>query len=122
MPRLIRYVPPLLILLTLIFVCGKLLLTPVDSRTGSARQEVGWPWVYSRALTIGGAGGNEFSIALLLADLALAVVVIGGAAALLFWWHRRTLGRWQFSLRGLFATTLVAGLIALWFMQCIEPG
>jgi uncharacterized protein len=122
MSRFRRYLPPLVILLPLIFICGKLLLTSVDDRTSTFHQEVGWPWVYSRAPMAAGAGGGEFSIVLLLVDFAISVAVVGVAVALLYWWHRRTLGRWQFSLRGLFVATLVVGLIAAWFMQTVEPG
>jgi uncharacterized protein len=119
----LRYLPPLLILLTLIFICGKLLLTPVDNRVGLGYEETGWPWIYFRGPTVvGGTANREFSIGPLLADLAVCLAVVGVAIALLFWWHRRTLGRWQFSLRGIFAATLVAGLVAAWFMQTVEPG
>src|SRR5688572_13105548 len=101
--RFLRYLPPVLIVLALLFVCGKLLLTPVDDLAGSGFEETGWPWVYSRGpMVVAGAAGGEFSIGPLLTDLAVSLAVAGVAIALLFWWHRRTLGRWQFSLRGIF--------------------
>src|SRR5262245_5119831 len=119
MSQLRRYLLPLVILLPLILVCGKLLLTPVEDRSNSNVQEVGWPWVYLKEPTpkLAVVTGGEFSIGPLLADLAISLAVIGIAVVLLFWWHRRTLGRFQFSLRGSFVATLVAGLIAAWFMQ-----
>jgi hypothetical protein len=64
MSRIRRYLVPALLLLPVIFVCGKLLLTPVKAAFGPERlpknysgimgsgllgpREVGWPWVYRK--------------------------------------------------------------------------
>jgi hypothetical protein len=48
MPRLRRYLPPLLLLLPVIFICGKLLLTPVQGENNgpATNWQQGWPWVF----------------------------------------------------------------------------
>lgn len=114
MPRLRRYLPPLLILLPVTFVCGKLLLTPVDSAVGGWNSDVGWPWVFAGVAQPPARRIAHFSWWAMLADVALFLAVLGAAGALLLLWYRRTGGRWQLSLRGLLVATLAAALVVAW--------
>jgi hypothetical protein len=120
MPSLRRYLPPLLLLLPLIFICGKLLLTMVPSTTQSipTPQERGWPWVFqinhdhSRALAV---PDDFFSIFILLADLVFLLAVIGTLALLLAWRRKRTGRLFRFSLRELLVLIAAAAIPCAWW-------
>jgi hypothetical protein len=121
MRRLLRYLPPLVILLPLLFVCGKLVFTSVAEKTSGLYSEVGWPWVYSQFGTTPGASGGTFLVWRLLADVAVCLAAVGVVGLLLFIWYRRTSGRWQVSIRGILVTTLIVGLVVAWAMQHGKP-
>ena len=89
MPRLRRYLPPLLILLPVIFICGKLLLTPVHDDQWNEPFHYGWPWEYQIVNAVYNRQTSEydvgqtfvFDLKSLLEDFAIllgAVVVCGG--------------------------------------------
>jgi hypothetical protein len=136
MPRLRRYLPPLVILLPLIFVCGNLLLTPVKTgyegpgfrlSNGNIQfghtYEVGWPWVYrdfeeaqNPQFPVSPLRQTfKFSSGVLLADLAMMLTgLLLGAAVVRRWSRERH--RWlQFSLRGLLCAIGIVALICGWF-------
>jgi hypothetical protein len=120
MPCLRRYLPPLLLLLPVIFICGKLLLTLVYSRDEPFVRERGWPWVFQiYQEPIPGAStfakDDSFSYFILLADalfLATAVTIIG----LLLIWRRKRTGRlFRFSLRELLLLMAIAAIPCGWW-------
>src|SRR5262249_25415696 len=108
--------------------CGKLLLTPVWRPTSwweysrirvtmnemhmPVVQERGWPWVFAARH---GRTDLGFSLALLLADIAVLLALVATFGVVLAR-HRRCRGRWlSVSLRELFAvTTLVASGLGVW--------
>src|SRR5262245_62720545 len=91
-----RYLVPVLLLAPLIFLCGKLLLTPVSRSTSwweynrvrvtmnemqiSGSQERGWRWGFA-----GGDGRVDLgvSLALLLADIAVLLPLVEAFGVLL---------------------------------------
>lgn len=146
MPRLRRYLPLLLILLLLIFIFGKLLLTPIrchplydgDSprhpnlSTFEQKQWlVGWPWVFRKAMVIETLRPSpapmpafyvreqSMSIVVLAADLAACLCMIVLVIGLSRFVFRRVMrGKWQFSLRGMFVVvTMVAVALGWWAYQ-----
>jgi hypothetical protein len=120
--------------LPLLFLCGKLLLTPlsrtIDDLDVARRYSIvdagappaavrGWPWVFLK--TAGWqsqAAAREifyFSWWRLLADLAILSLVLAAAAAFLSS-HRRRRGAWlRFSLRELLALTAVIAIALSWW-------
>ena len=96
MSRIRRYLVPALLLLPVIFICGKLLLVPL--RTSKSiklqdntilnigvpyaipdTQQTGWPWVYREQVDVAGLPpfdpefeANYFSCCALMADVAVA--------------------------------------------------
>jgi hypothetical protein len=137
MPRLRRYLPPLLILLPLVLICGKLLLTPITTvghssvggLGGIALKDVderGWPWLFQqtdlyvvpdqdRIFPEWRAESGGFSFWWLLADVAVLSTVIA-AAALLLWWKRKRSGGWlRFSLAELLLLVTAAALACGWW-------
>lgn len=121
MRRCLRYLPPLVILLPLLLVGGKLVFTEVDDLTSPVHAVAGWPWEFARLEKSRGVGGGMFSAVVMLADIAILLVAVGVAAGLLFIWYRRSSGRWQVSIRGILVTTLIAGLAVAWAMQHGKP-
>jgi hypothetical protein len=130
MSRLRRYLVPALLLTPAIFVCGKLLLTPVwrilsewetyeSSNAGSPLVgEYGWPWVYAQRDAPPGLEGEHstFSFWPLGADL-LALSSVVAALGFLLIRHRTRQGRWlRFSLRELLVTVAIAGSLCGWWM------
>lgn len=136
MPRLRRYLPPLLLLLPVIFICGKLLLTPIQraiaiselkSLNGAISgapmiDQRGWPWVFAETYQAAYFSSRaselqvlRFSIWRLLADIAIlffALIVSGIFIFRRFWKSARW---WQISLRELLALTAFAGLCCGWW-------
>jgi hypothetical protein len=112
-----RYLPPLLILLPLVFVCGKLLLTPVELKLWPVSNQAavcgglhpivvpigqGWPWVFCEydSLTYF-TKAVTYHYQWLVADLLCFAVAIGFVGFLLMRHYRRR-GAWlRFSLREL---------------------
>jgi hypothetical protein len=134
MSRLRRYLPPLVILLPLIFICGKLLLTIVPTQRhvvgvspylallGGLSTERGWPWVYETqwrnpgyvSLVTPRRTNIEFSAALLCADLACLASIVAAAAFMLAI-HYRHSGRWvRFTLRELLLLVTIVAVAAGW--------
>jgi len=141
MSRIRRYLVPALLLLPVIFICGKLLLTPVKAEFGPSErlpknymgvmgtgllgpQEVGWPCIY-RKTTDGyrtDTGQRErvllsSNVFALVADIAVLLLTIVVVACIIIWWTGRP--RWlQFSIRGLLLFTTMAALaVGWWFNQ-----
>jgi hypothetical protein len=126
MSRLRRHLVPLLLMLPVIFICGKLLLTPVIGQFfGKTRNnyDSGWPWVFRNATYDTSTPGitkvtvEQFSIWLLLGDIAVLVAVI-----LASWWilselQRRSAGWRQFSLRGLLVLVTLVAIACGWWMS-----
>jgi hypothetical protein len=127
MPRLRRYLPLLLFLLPVIFICGKLLLTmiPTASNQMPMPNERGWPWVFQRYYEpIPGfatfANDNSFSIVILLADVVFLSAIVGMLALLIAWRRKRT-GRWfRFSLRELLVLIAVTAIPCAWWAYHIQ--
>src|SRR5262245_20367662 len=111
MPRLRRYLPPLLILLPVIFICGKLLLTPVplyhlSYYSAVRRTERGWPWAFQtfegefdEFTELPAIGDGPIHPALLAADVVVLMLATGGCAALLALHYRRHGSWFKISLR-----------------------
>jgi hypothetical protein len=127
MPRLRRYLPPLLLLLPLIFICGKLLLTPVEGESNgpASNWQQGWPWVFREFRTLDKsaspvqpaplASPMALSPSLLLADVALLAAVIGSFGLLLLWQQKRSGTLRQFSLRGMLLLVAIAAVACGWW-------
>jgi uncharacterized protein (TIGR01244 family) len=128
MLRLRRYLPPLVILLPLIFVCGKLLLTAVVSTHQTPFDppfmERGWPWIYQSME----ANFNPFgelpsvwdgpvSLSPLVADVALMVLATIACLMLLESHHRRHGGWFKISLRELFVFVTLVCVAVGWSMS-----
>ena len=139
MSRIRRYFVPALLLLPVIFICGKLLLTPVTTWRTVRLQEnsfglnsgaliavpnveqYGWPWVYREAIDMGGlrpidpdVEAYSFSFLYLFADAAAALMIVAAAATILSWHHRRH-GAWvRFSIRELLALIFVFAIVLGW--------
>jgi len=114
-----RYLVPGLLLLLLIFVCGKLLLTPV---TGTAKEyspkeyERGWPWVFLRTHEWPPPTPTEvlfWNQWLIAADVAV-LTTLAVASATLLEWRRRRRGGLRFSLRELLTATALVGIGLGW--------
>jgi hypothetical protein len=150
MSKVRRYLPPLVILLPLIFICGKLLLTAVNGHPrpydanispylellneGETRWERGWPWIFQTTTTAVRFPGyvnlvqvdsdvdsvETFSIWLLLADLFCLIAIVAVAAYLLLRHYRRR-GAWlRISLRELLALTTAVAVAAGWWMYHVN--
>src|SRR5262245_18433672 len=123
MPRFRRYLPPLLLLLPVILIRGKLMLTPTyRKRDLSVYIETGWPLAFRTA-----NGGIEwktqvlhehqvyFSFPRLAADAAWLSLTVAVSAACILFWFRRSRSVVRFSLRSmLFAVTLITLSLGLW--------
>ena len=134
MPRLRRYRVPASLLLPIIFICGKLLLTPVpqilngissvaERERGTYWAERGWPWAFSawvydniwsptpvvRNLSI--------THSVLLADCAFFLVVLLTIWLLLIWWWQFNGCRFRFSLRSLMLFIFVTACGMGWWMH-----
>jgi hypothetical protein len=135
MPYLRRYLPPLLILLPLIFICGKLLLTPVELqlRPVSSAAEVcggmspvvvpigqGWPWVFCEYSSLHWLSPNSpamYHYLFLIADLSCLATIIALAGFLLMRHYRRR-GAWlRFTLRELMLLIALVTLGLGWFQH-----
>lgn len=121
-----RYLPPLLILLPLVFVCGKLLLKPVELKLWPVSNQAavcgglhpivvpigqGWPWVFCEydSLTYF-TKAVTYHYQWLVADLLCFAAAIGFVGFLLMRHYRRR-GAWlRFSLRELM---LVVGCVTV---------
>ncbi len=139
MSRFRRSLVPALLLMPVIFICGKLLLTPVwrpetiedveradeggvlPLGSGSVGQMV-WPWVFWETKNLiewGTDWGKRllFSWWLLAADAAVLIMALAAVAAGLVW-HRRRRGRWlRFSLRELLVLVTLAAIAPAWWAQ-----
>lgn len=131
MSRLRRYLIPTLLLLPLIFICGKLLLTPVLREASIFESdelpridigtidmhEIGWPWVFSQSyetFTPENLHGNYFSLWILIADTVLMLGVILAIAKILVL-HRKHHGSWlRFSIRELLIATAFVAISCSW--------
>jgi hypothetical protein len=136
MPLVRRYLFPALLLLPLLFLCGKLLLTPLSRMiddpdvarkygiidAGAPPAAVrGWPWVFLKTITYGWPPQSAqtdvlyFSCWYLLADVSVLGLFLVAAAALLVQ-HRRRRGAWlRFSLREMFALTAAIAIALSWW-------
>ena len=132
MSRLRRYLVPALLLAAVIFVCGKLLMTPVWRRTVSWEQkqlqnlgglyavlEYGWPWAYAqRDAPFGSAAAYpKFWLGPLVADvLVLALIVAFFGSMLTLHWRRHR--RWsRLSLRELLVMVAIVASACGWLMS-----
>ena len=99
MAHLRRYFVPALLLLSGIFVCGKLLLTPVTMQTcvvAPLAEERGWPWVFVQRCslkqcvesTIYETNFQKFSWLPFVADLVILLAALAGLATLVAWHSR----------------------------------
>jgi hypothetical protein len=143
MSRLRRHLVPLLLMLPVIFICGKLLLTPVNvveipgmtadwrstaltPRPEAKEYDRGWPWVFVHeykklqpftSFASAEIQVREFLFGKLLANLALLIAMTIVA------WHgisimRRRSGGWlRFSLRGLIAFVTLVAIACGWWMH-----
>jgi hypothetical protein len=130
------------LLLPLIFLCGKLLMTPlsraIDEPDVARRYTIldaggppaairGWPWVFLKSVTYGWPPQSAqtdvfyFSCWYLLADVSILALFLFAAAALLVR-HRRRRGAWlRFSLREMFALTAAIAIpLSWWTIHRIE--
>ena len=135
MSRFRRYLVPVLLLAAGIFICGKLLLTPVQrvvsewewyqidfSTSGPGFvYHFGWPWVFAESnepslLRMQYAEYSTFSGKILAVDV---LVLLAGLAAAGFVAarHYRRRGAWfRISLRELLVTVTLVAVIAGWWM------
>jgi len=137
-----RYFVPALLLIPLIFLCGKLLLTPVtveqeirmardffglisySNATSRPDTQRGWPWVFQHSIDISGLRSldpefesRSFSLLLLLADLVVLTTFIAVAIYVALRHHRRR-GAWlRFSIREMLAAVAVVGIAAAWLAR-----
>ncbi len=123
MSRFRRNLVPVLLLLPVNLVCGKLLLTPRNVQAFDfLLLQRGWPWVFLES-----AEGypnaipfkiNVFSFWMLAADLAVLLGIVALGVLLVVWNYRRHGGRYQLSLRSLLLLTAVAAMgFAWWFHE-----
>ena len=124
MSQLRRYLVPVLLLLPVIFLCGKLLLTPVEGRGlawigGNQANETGWPWVFKRVYYNYVARKQITAVSwfVLLADVAVMVAAVATAAVSLARRYRRRVHWFQFSLRGLLALIAVFAMAFAWLIS-----
>jgi len=123
MSRFRRYLVPALLLAPVIFICGKLLLTPqrIDGFDVQLSQR-GWPWVFLESADVPQAF-KPIDISLfwfwkLAADLAVLAAFIALAAVLVYWHRRRHGGRLQITIRTVLLGTAIAGVgFAWWFHE-----
>ena len=141
MPRLRRYLVPALLLLPVIFICGKLLLMPVEDSifvrdvrtfgfqmyrdfTSVSQISRGWPFVFERVIETSELAwvdpevpSSEFSVGLLTIDALVLLAAIALAAWLLRRHYVRR-GAWlRFSLRELFILTAIVAIAAGWWTR-----
>jgi hypothetical protein len=130
MSRIRRYIAPALLLLPVIFICGKLLLTPVAAveflsdfgrlQWSDRLFEVGWPWVFQEIERTQDDVSRTISFSPweLIADcgmLLTATVVVGALTYLALCRRRRLL---QISLRAaLIAVAVIAAACGWWANQ-----
>ena len=141
MSRIRRYFVPALLLLPVIFVCGRLLLVPL--RTSKSiklqdntilnigvpyaipdTQQTGWPWVYREQVDVAGLPpfdpefeANYFSCCRLMADIAVAAAIVAAVAIMLVLHHRRH-GVWfRFSIRELLAMIAIVAVGLSWWVS-----
>jgi hypothetical protein len=135
MPRLRRYLPPIVILAPVVLICCRLLLTYVPRVSDNSRVvgDRGWPLAFqTRSLSLISSVGSPPTIAWkndaiswpqLSLDIAVQFAVVLAAAALLAL-HYRHHGRWlRFSLRGLLIFTTIVCVALGWFINlCHEAS
>lgn len=148
MPRLRRYFSLFVILLLATVICGKLLLTPIcchplydgqsprhpNLSTFEQKQWlVGWPWVFRKAMVFESlrplparmlsfyVQEQSMSLGLLAADIAVCLFMVLLVVGLSRFAFRRLMrGKWQFSLRGMFAIVTLAALALGWWTYQIH--
>jgi hypothetical protein len=135
MSRKRRYLVPALLLLPVIFLCGKLLLTPVyrsadqseSNRMTSFEKpkdvaETGWPWVY--ASTYKPPKSNQRvlseSMWLFLADVGVLSTIVAAMALLLRWHHHRHRNWVQLYLSDFLVLTCISGAVFGWIASKIS--
>jgi Leucine rich repeat len=131
MSRLRRFLLPTLIFAAALFVCGKLLLTPVKTlevgRSGYSAWgaigalENGWPWVYWKYIDGIVFPPNppssldiSYSRGLLFADVAVLSLMALATWLLSFWVWRCCQYRFRYSLRGLLLATVFIAIPMGW--------
>jgi hypothetical protein len=130
MSRLRRYLIPTLLLLPLIFVCGKLLLTPVWRQATIIEQDLahssfsdmwesGWPLVFLQLSTWTSDTVTVYHISYwsLLADVAILLAAIVTFGWVIHWHHRRR-GAWlRVSLAELMVLVAAFGVATGWWTR-----
>lgn len=120
-----RNLVPIVSLLSMMFVGGKLLLTPVKMQTcdfALFAEERGWPWVFAQSCSskrcidsvIDETNARIFSWSYFVADLVVLLASLAGAAVL-FTWHWRRPARWYHSLCTLLLSVAVVALGMGWW-------
>jgi hypothetical protein len=133
MSRIRRYLVPALLLLPVIFICGKVLLTPVQHPVifyvgpYDYDFESGWPWSFMQCQ----ANWNSnlpviqpgvcvyFSGWWLAIDIVIVIFVVALAGFLLWRWGARRMSP-RYSLRFLLMLTVVAALGCAWWRGQID--
>lgn len=134
MSRFRRHLVPLLLMLPVIFVCGKLLLTPVEvyrfipgapPLTTYEGFDCGWPWVFMQQRyearmpsTLPVLEIKQFGVWLVIADTAVLIASIAFCFFIAVRMRSRSRNWTQFSLRGVLAfVTLLAIGCGWWATQ-----
>jgi hypothetical protein len=136
MSRLRRLLLPTLISFVALGVCGKLLLTSVQTSHGFrfhnswsyvGALEFGWPWVYYKRINGTVFPPNppsrldiSYSRWLLITDVAVLSAAVSAIWLILFWLWRRVGYRFRYSLRGLLLSTVVVAIPFGWLARQIN--
>jgi hypothetical protein len=125
MQRLRRMLPPTLLMLSVMLVCGWLLMAPVRQTTVMLvipTAERGWPWgfqsfeLYGEApKLLDGLTRASVNVGFLAADVAILLAIAAAAVAAFAWRHLRHHCWFRFSIRELLLLTAVCAVpAALW--------
>lgn len=134
-----RHLVPLLLMLPVVFVCGKLLLTPVnDDDLGFSglhslvlEYDRGWPLVFIHErddqrnpadIPYPGVTVESFSLLALLGDFVVLVAMLYASWWILIWLQRRPGGWRQFSLRGLLILISLLAVGIGWWMHHVRQS
>jgi hypothetical protein len=124
--RLRRWMMPGLLLLPVVFICGKLLLTgvfPADRSSVLPIFELGYPWQFARS-EWSGLGKiiehGELSWSIFAADCAVMLAAMAAFECLICWLWRRNGYRFCFSLRTLLCLVAICALLCGWVYHWYE--